>query len=119
MEATAWRSPERSMVGVCTRRAFPYTSTTLTLWAELIIVLVVLKVPCFYVFWVLWWSIKAEPELGAEGGTEGINWRPWRPPSASSNKPGGRIGRDGYARSRGRVGARAVRREARMSESRP
>jgi hypothetical protein len=89
----------------------------LTLWEELIIVLVVLKVPCFYVFWVLWWAIKAEPELGAEGGTEGINWRPWRPPSVSATRPGRPL-RGGSGPARGRAGARTVRRQARMSEGR-
>ena len=37
--------------------------------------------------WVLWWAIKAEPELGTEGGTESVNWRPWRPPSPAT-QPG-------------------------------
>jgi len=90
----------------------------LTLWAELFVVLILLKIPCFYVFSVIWWAIKAEPELGAEGGTDGINWRPWRPPSASSSSPGGRSPRGASSRGRDRVGARAVRRQARMSEGR-
>ena len=72
------------------RRGFPYTSTTLTLWFELFVVLIVLKIPVFYVGWVLWWAIKAEPELGADGGTEGVNWHPWRPRSPVS-QPGGAI----------------------------
>ena len=59
----------------------PYTSTSpWTLW-EIIFMLVILKIPVVYVGWVIWWAIKAEPELGAEGGTEGVNWKPWRRPS--------------------------------------
>jgi hypothetical protein len=53
-----------------------------TLW-EIIFVLVVLKIPVAYVAWVVWWAIKSEPELGAEGGTDGVNWTPWRRPSPS------------------------------------
>ena len=40
--------------------------------------LVILKIPVAYVGWVIWWAIKAEPEIGTEGGTEGVNWQPWR-----------------------------------------
>ena len=60
----------------CCRKLRP----PLKLWWELVIVLVVLKIPVFYVGWVIWWAIKAEPELGTEGGTEGVNWTPWRRP---------------------------------------
>ena len=28
--------------------------------------LVLLKIPVFYVGWVIWWAIKAVPELGTE-----------------------------------------------------
>ncbi len=50
--------------------------------------LVILKIPVAYIAWVVWWAIKAEPELGTEGGTEGVNWRPWRPsPAASPARP--------------------------------
>jgi hypothetical protein len=61
----------------------------LALWEELFVVLILLKLPVAYVGYVLWWAIKAEPELGAEGGTEGMNWAPWkRPsPSGSSSRP--------------------------------
>ena len=55
----------------------------LALW-EIIFVLVILKIPVAYVGWVVWWAIKAEPELGTEGGTEGVNWQPWRRPSATN-----------------------------------
>jgi len=56
----------------------------LALWVELFVVLVLLKIPVVYVGWVLWWAIKAEPEVGTEGGTEGVNWTPWRPSPAAS-----------------------------------
>jgi len=38
----------------------------------------ILKIPIAYVGWVVWWAIKAEPEAGVEGGSEGISWRPRR-----------------------------------------
>jgi hypothetical protein len=50
-----------------------------TLW-EIVIMVVVLKIPVAYIGWVLWWSIKAVPEAGTPGGTEGVNWSPWRRP---------------------------------------
>ena len=56
----------------------------LTVW-EIILMLVVLKIPVAYVGWVIWWAIKAEPEVGTEGGTEGVNWRPWRRPSPTAS----------------------------------
>lgn len=88
-----------------------YASTALKLWWELVIVLVLLKIPVFYVGWVIWWAIKAVPELGAEGGTEGANWTPWRRPSPSGSPA--RPGRGIPERSRGRERARDARR-ARM-----
>jgi hypothetical protein len=57
----------------------------LALWEELFVVLILLKLPVAYVGYVLWWAIKAEPELGTEGGTEGMNWVPWRRPSPSGS----------------------------------
>jgi hypothetical protein len=55
---------------------------------EIVFVLVILKIPVAYVGWVIWWAIKAEPEVGAEGGTEGVNWSPWRrSPSDSPARP--------------------------------
>ena len=83
------------------------------LWWELVIVLVVLKVPVFYVGWVLWWAIKAVPELGAEGGADGVNWTPWRRPPAA-NGPPARSRRDANGRSRPHERSREARREARM-----
>jgi hypothetical protein len=68
---------------------------------ELIVVLVLLKIPVAYVGWVMWWAIKAEPEIGTEGGTEGPNWQPWRrPPTASPAHS--RRGAQERARERGR-----------------
>lgn len=80
------------------------------------IVLVVLKVPVFYVFWVLWWAIKAEPEIGTEGGTEGVNWRPWRRPSPSGSPARPHLGAAG--RTRERVAVRESRRPSRAGEGR-
>jgi hypothetical protein len=82
----------------------------LVLW-EIIFVLVVLKIPIAYVCWVIWWAIKAEPELGAEGGTDGVNWKPWRRPSPSASPDRSRRG--GSERSRERARNRADRRQTR------
>jgi hypothetical protein len=57
-----------------------------------IVFLLILKIPILYVCWVVWWAIKAEPEVGTEGGTEGldgINWKPWRRPPGASPRRGG------------------------------
>ena len=83
------------------------------LWWELVIVLVVLKIPVVYVGWVLWWAIKAVPELGTEGGADGINWTPWRRPPAANGSPA-RSRRDANGRSRPHERSREARREARM-----
>ena len=93
----------------------------MTLWEELFIVLIVLKLPVFYVGWVLWWAIKAEPELGTEGGTEGVNWRPWRRPTPSRPTPSGSPVRPHHGapgRARDRAAARDSRRSARLGEGR-
>jgi hypothetical protein len=69
-----------------------------------IVFLVILKIPVLYVCWVVWWAIKAEPEVGTQGGTEGlegINWRPWRKPPGSRPPRGGPHG--GRSRKAGRV----------------
>jgi hypothetical protein len=84
----------------------------LKLWWELVIVLVVLKIPVFYVGWVIWWAIRAVPELGADGGSESVNWTPWRRPSPSGSPA--RPGRGAPDRSRPRERARAARRQSRM-----
>ena len=58
-----------------------------------IVFLVLLKIPILYVCWVVWWAIKAEPEVGAEGGNEGVNWKPWQRPPGSRPPRGGPHGR--------------------------
>jgi hypothetical protein len=83
----------------------------MALW-ELVFMLVILKIPVAYVGWVVWWAIKAEPEAGVQGGTEGVNWKPWRrrPPAAD--------GRPARGPERGapvRSGAREARRRERSS----
>jgi len=84
------------------------------LWWELVIVLVVLKIPVFYVGWVIWWSIKAVPELGTEGGAEGVNWAPWRRPPGATDSPM-RSSRGSHRRDRQHERSREARREARMT----
>ncbi len=56
----------------------------MSLW-EIVLTLVLLKIPVAYVGWVIWWAIKAEPEIGAQGGTDGVNWTPWRRPSPNGS----------------------------------
>ena len=76
--------------------------------------LVLLKIPVIYVGWVIWWAVRAEPEIGTEGGTEGVNWHPWRrPPTAAPKHPG--RGASERARERGRE--RAARRQERVGGS--
>ena len=86
-----------------------YTKPLVALW-ELVFMLVILKIPVLYVGWVVWWAVKAEPELGTEGGTEGVNWAPWRRPPRPSTRPH----RGGPARTPGRQGRTAARRTARV-----
>ena len=46
---------------------------------EIVFVLLILKLPVAYVCWVIWWAVKAEPELGVEGEADsGHSWAPWR-----------------------------------------
>ena len=85
------------------------------LWWELLIVLVLLKIPVFYVGWVLWWAIKAVPELGTEGGGESVNWAPWRRPPAATGSGVRSSGRGAHRRDRQHERSRQARREARMS----
>jgi hypothetical protein len=56
---------------------------------ELIFMLLILKVPMLYVCWVVWWAIKAEPEIGAEGDSHTFNWKPWQPQSGPRPRRGG------------------------------
>jgi hypothetical protein len=83
----------------------------LSAW-EIVLMLVLLKIPIAYVGWVIWWAIKAEPEIGAQGGTDGVNWAPWRRPS-----PGGaplRPHRGGPYRTGDRIRTRGQRRPERL-----
>jgi hypothetical protein len=54
-----------------------------------IIFLLILKIPIVYVCWVVWWAIKSEPEVGTQGGNEGVNWKPWQRPPRSRPPRGG------------------------------
>ena len=57
---------------------------------EIIFMVLVLKIPMVYVCWVVWWAIKAEPVIGAEGEeTHHVNWTPWRRPDGSRPRRGG------------------------------
>jgi hypothetical protein len=56
---------------------------------ELIFMMLVLKIPILYLCWVVWWAIKAEPEGDAAGGTDGLEWKPWRHPSGPRPRRGG------------------------------
>jgi hypothetical protein len=57
--------------------------------AEVIFLLVILKLPIAYVAWVVWWAIKAEPAIGTGGERESFTWQPWRRPSDHSPRRGG------------------------------
>jgi hypothetical protein len=46
---------------------------------ELVFMLVILKIPVIYVCMVVWWAVRAEPELEPGSGAEEIRPRPWRP----------------------------------------
>jgi hypothetical protein len=81
----------------------------MTLW-EIVFIVVIPKIPIVYVGLIVRWAIKAEPEVGVEGGTEGISWRPWRKPSAG--------GRPGRSPSRGRPSRTPARASARRERGR-
>jgi hypothetical protein len=70
--------------------------------------LLILKIPLVYVCWVVWWAIKAEPEVGAEGGSAGVEWKPWRrstgPRPYRGGPHGGPVREAGRARRRERTG---------------
>jgi len=73
---------------------------------EIIFMVLVLKIPLIYVCWVVWWAIRAEPVIGAEGEeAHQINWRPWRRPDGPRPRRGGPHGT--------REAARAPRRRER------
>jgi hypothetical protein len=46
---------------------------------ELVFMLVILKIPVVYLCAVVWYAIRAEPELESGGATEENAPRPWRP----------------------------------------
>jgi len=84
----------------------------LAVW-EIIFMLVILKIPVVYVGWVIWWAVKAEPEVGTQGGTEGVNWKPWLPQGSPSRHRDGPHGTPGDRATRGP--ARPERRRDRIS----
>ena len=45
--------------------------------------LLILKIPLVYVCWIMWWAVKAEPDVGAEGESFDSPWKPWQHPSRS------------------------------------
>jgi hypothetical protein len=75
---------------------------------ELIFMLLILKIPMVYLGLVIWYAIRAEPELGVEPDEYSV-WRPWRRPTGPRPRRGGPHGtRDaarGTAPRRDRVGA--------------
>lgn len=81
------------------------------LW-EILFVVLVLKIPLVYFGYIIWWAVKAEPEVGVSGGTEGIPLRPWRRDPSRSNR--GR-GPSGTGLRRG--GPRSTRRDRERSRA--
>ena len=71
---------------------------------EVLFMLLILKIPLAYVCWIVWWAIKAEPEVGAEGEPFSSVWQPWQHPSGS------RPPRNGPHGVPARASARAARR---------
>jgi hypothetical protein len=79
---------------------------------ELVFMLVILKIPVVYLCAVVWWAIKAEPEVEGGGATEDAAPEPWRPWHSRRRQSGPRPRRGGphgsparsYART---AGARA------------
>jgi hypothetical protein len=56
---------------------------------EVVFMLLILKIPVAYVGWVVWWAIKAEPEVGAEEEFVPSYWKPWQRPPGSRPRRGG------------------------------
>ena len=90
--------------------AASFRLAALSIW-EIVLTLALLKIPVAYVGWVIWWAVKAEPEIGTQGGTDGVNWKPWRRPSPSGSPA--RPYRGPY-RTRDGVRSRAERRHERV-----
>jgi hypothetical protein len=74
---------------------------------ELIFMLLILKIPIVYLGWVVWWAVKAEPDVQADGPA-GQEWKPWKPPHGPRPRRGGPHGSPvreaGRARRRERAG---------------
>jgi hypothetical protein len=93
-----WKSAAvtRNLAFATIRRAAPFPAAGrsrrlagLVVW-EIVFMLVILKIPVVYVCWVIWWAVKSEPELGAEGESPPSGyWQPWR------RRPKGRPPRNG------------------------
>ena len=61
--------------------------------------MLVLKIPLFYLGWVVWYAIKAEPEPGVDPHDSSA-WKPWSRPTrprptgpTTGVRPGGRPSR--------------------------
>ena len=70
--------------------------------------LLILKIPMVWLGWVVWWSVKAEPEIAPGGGdVQQSDWQPWRPagPRRRRGGPHGTPTRAGRTRRRERAGA--------------
>jgi hypothetical protein len=50
----------------------------------IIFLAVVLKIPVFGMLWLIWWAMRAEPELEDTGGGEDHSFKRWR---RSPSKP--------------------------------
>ena len=74
---------------------------------ELIFMMLILKIPIVWLGWVVWWSVKAEPEAAPGNDAAGPEWRPYRPagPRRRRGGPHGTPTRAGRVRRRERAGA--------------
>lgn len=81
----------------------------MVLW-EIIFLVVILKIPVAYVGGVVWWAVKAEPEVESDGGTDAPGWGPRRkrPPGSGRSE---RLSARGL---QSRSGSRAARRPERQ-----
>ena len=98
----------------------------MVLW-EIIFFVVILKIPVAYVGGVVWWAIKAEPEVSQEDGGSGGGWkagaapaaerRALRAPRGTGNVPSGLAGACAGSSRASRVGMSAERRKAGRSDT--
>ena len=51
--------------------------------------LLILKIPLVYVCWIVWWAIKAEPEVGADEEHSVSYRKPWQRPTGPRPRRGG------------------------------